>query len=161
MPLVYIGVGSNLGLREQNFTKAKVLLSHQLRIRFLCSSLIYETEPVGGPPQGRFLNAVWEIETELPPHELLKILQTIERSLGRERKERNEPRTIDLDILFYDDLVLNDSELTIPHPRMSERWFVLKPLWDLAAEFVHPVLKKSVCELLDECHSGSRPFSAG
>ncbi len=151
MTRVFIGVGSNLGLRETNVSKARLLLRNKTEIRFLRSSQIYETEPVSGPPQGKFLNAVWEIETSLMPRELLKYLQLIEKILGRERIQINGPRTIDLDILFFDDLIMNEPELAIPHPRIQGRWFVLKPLWDLAADFIHPAVGKSVCELLDEC----------
>ncbi len=160
MKRVFIGVGSNLGFREQTLTKARILLSHLLKVRFLRNSAVYETDPVGGPPgQRKFLNAVWEIETDLTPQQLLYELQTIERTLGRERKEVNGPRTIDLDILFYDDLHLEEPGLVIPHPRLHERWFVLKPLWDLAAEFIHPVTGKSVCELLDEVTKPKSAFS--
>ena len=153
MNRVYIGVGSNLGLREDHFRKAKILLRHSPSVRFLQESPIYETDPVGGPPQGKYLNAVWEIDTDLPPKELLGILLAIETKLGRKREMKNGPRTIDLDILFYDDLMLEEPELTIPHPGIPSRWFVLKPLWDLNSAFVHPVLKKSICELLDECRA--------
>ena len=154
MKRVYLGVGSNIGLREAHLKKARILLSYHPKVHFLRSSPIYETDPVGGPPQGKFLNAVWEIETELLPGELLQMLLSIEKSLGREKeRDKNSPRTIDLDILFYEDLVVEEPNLTIPHPRLSERWFVLKPLWDLVSDFVHPILRKSVCTLLDECHA--------
>lgn len=151
MTIAYIAVGSNLGNRETYLAFAREALSKTPGIRLLRASQVYETSPQGGPPQGKFLNAVWEIETSLMPRELLKKLLTIERNLGRERKIKNGPRTIDLDIIFYGGLVVYQDDLTIPHPRLSERWFVLKPLWDLASDFVHPISGKSVCELLDEC----------
>lgn len=153
MPVVYIGVGSNVGFREGHIQKARIVLSHYPGIEFKRSAPIYETEPVGGPPQGKFLNTVWEIKTHVSPQELIKILLSVEKSLGRERTILNAPRTIDLDILFYDDLVLSEADLTIPHPRIAERWFVLKPLWDLTSDFIHPVLGKSTCELLDGCRA--------
>ncbi len=153
MKSIYLGVGSNLGNREENLKRAKQLLSAHPLIRFVQESKVYETEPVGGLPQGKFLNAVWHVKTKLAPRELLSVLLDVEKSLGRVKKMRNEPRTIDLDILFYDDLIMHDPDLVIPHPRIQERWFVLKPLWDLAADLIHPVLKKSVCELLDQCHA--------
>ncbi|MBI4387999.1 MAG: 2-amino-4-hydroxy-6-hydroxymethyldihydropteridine diphosphokinase [Candidatus Omnitrophica bacterium] len=150
---VYLGVGSNIGLREEHLKKAKILISYHPKIKFLRAAPVYKTEPVGGPTQGKFLNTVWEIETELSPRDLLQMLLSTERSLGRaETREKNTPRTIDLDILFYDDLTLQEADLTIPHPKISERWFVLKPLWDLASELIHPILGKSVCQMLDECH---------
>lgn len=154
MKRVYLGVGSNLGLREDHFRKARILLSYRPGIQFIQSSPIYETEPEGGPPQGKFLNAVWEIATDVSPQELLMALLEVEKALGRQRGEKNEPRTIDLDILFYDDLVLNELDLIIPHPRIPERWFVLRPLCDLTSELVHPVLGKRIAELLDGCHAG-------
>lgn len=151
MNRVFIGVGSNLGLREANINKAKILLRSKPGIHFRHSSELYETDPVDGPNQGKYLNAVWEIETQLEPRVLLQECHEIEKLLGRERKELNQPRTIDLDILFYGDQIIEESGLQIPHPRMRGRWFVLKPLWDLAADLIHPVFKKSICELLDEC----------
>ena len=162
MERVFIGVGSNIEPRQDYIQKAKILLSCHPRIQFLQSSHFYETKPEGVTfPQGDFLNAVWEIQTTLLPHELLKTLHAVEKTLGRVRKPgvRNEPRTLDLDILFFGDQVLDLPELQIPHPRLSNRWFVLKPMWDLAAEFVDPVSGKSICELLDECRGNSHEKS--
>jgi 2-amino-4-hydroxy-6-hydroxymethyldihydropteridine diphosphokinase len=153
MKRVYLGVGSNLGLREEQLKKAKILLNYHLQIQFKKSSPVYETEPVGGPPQGKYLNAVWEIQTNLAPKELLYALQEIERSLGRKRVEENGPRPIDLDILFYEDQVVQDPDLVIPHPKIPLRWFVLKPLSDLAPNWIHPVLGKSIAEMLETCHA--------
>ena len=146
----WIGVGSNLGPRGSTIEKAREMLSQNPNIRFKCSAPVYETEPVGGPHQGLFLNTVWEVETDLSADDFLRALLGIESSLGRRRTEKNGPRTIDLDLLFFGDEVIRKSGLTVPHPRLQERWFVLKPLWDLRADLVHPVLKKSICELLDE-----------
>ena len=111
-------------------------------------SSVYETPPVGGPAQGAFLNAVWKFETLLPPPDLLSNLLRCEKRLGRVRSEKNAPRTIDLDLLAYGDDVLTEGELILPHPRMHERWFVLKPLCDIDPEWIHPVLHQSAGALL-------------
>lgn len=153
MARAFIGVGSNLGNREDHLTKARHLAIKIPNSRFIQSSMTYETDPVGGPEQGKFMNAVWEIETMLSARELLNELFKIERALGRERTVKNGPRTIDLDILFYEDQIFYEDGLNVPHPRLRERWFVLKPLWDIAADFVDPVTQKSICELLDECRA--------
>ncbi len=146
----FIGVGSNLGDRKQTIQQAQQKLSNFEGVRFLRSAPVYETSPVGNPKQGLFLNTVWEIETDLSAHQLLTALLEIESDFGRIRLEKNGPRTIDLDLLLYGDEVIRESELIVPHPRLHERWFVLKPLWDLRADYVHPVFKKSICELLDQ-----------
>ena len=159
--IALIGVGSNLGDRQRTLAEAQKILANQLDITFLRTAPTYETEPVGGPPgQSPYLNTVWEIETELTAQDLLSRLFKIETQLGRERRKRNEPRTLDLDVLFYGDHVMNSSTLTVPHPRLHERWFVLKPLWDLRADLVHPVFGKSVCELLDNISGSSKKSGA-
>ena len=150
----FIGVGSNLGSRERNIEQAKGYFINTPGMRLIQSSVLYETDPVGGPPQGKFLNAVWEIEAGISPRELFRRLQEIEVALGRKRTVKNGPRTIDLDILIYGDVIINEKDLQIPHPKLAERWFVLKPLWDLAADLIPPVFNKSVCELLDACRAG-------
>jgi 2-amino-4-hydroxy-6-hydroxymethyldihydropteridine diphosphokinase len=147
---VYIGVGSNLGDRNQAIVEARDILSRKEEIQFKRSAPIYETDPVGGPAQGRYLNTVWEIETSLAADDLLNVLLEVERDLGRTRAEKNGPRAIDLDLLFYGDQVIQKPHLTVPHLRIQDRWFVLKPMWDLRADLVHPKLEKSVCELLDQ-----------
>ena len=131
MPLVYIGIGSNLGHREKNI-EGSLNLMEESGIEILKRSAVIETDPVGGPPQGKFLNAVVEAQTKLEPLSLLKTLQSIEKKLGRARAVVNGPRTIDLDILLYESLSLKTPQLTIPHPRMFEREFVLKPLEEIA-----------------------------
>ncbi len=158
MPLrtVFIGVGSNLGDRKKIIENAQQVFSQSSGIRFVRSAPLYETESVGGPPQGLYLNTVWEVETLLQAKELLNLLLQIESRFGRTRKERNEPRTIDLDLLLFDDEVIEEPGLVVPHPRLHERWFVLKPLWDLRADFVHPVFKKSICELLDQVNAAHK-----
>lgn len=148
---VYLAVGSNLGDRLSYLKKAQSLLK-QAGIFILRTSSIYETAPVGGPAeQAHYLNVIWKIKTILKPAKLLKQLVAIEKKLGRCRSERNAPRTIDLDILFYEDKIIEDKGLTIPHPKIQDRRFVLEPLAELCPRKKHPVLKKSVAELLKKC----------
>jgi 2-amino-4-hydroxy-6-hydroxymethyldihydropteridine diphosphokinase len=147
MPKVFIGVGSNLGDRAGYFEFAKKELFLTAGVKVLECSPVYETEPVaaeGGP----FLNAVWSFETDLSPQELLKKTQEIEALAGRERNKPGDARTLDLDILFYDDQVISEPGLAVPHPRLHERSFVLEPLCDLEPDLVHPALKKTMKELL-------------
>ena len=152
MARVYVAVGSNLGDREKNFSRAKELVEKIKRTKFLRASAIYETDPVGGPPQGKYLNAVWEMETDLAPKKFLRNLLEVERQMGRVRSQRNAPRGIDLDLLFHEDKIIKSNQLTIPHPRLHERIFVLQPLAELAPDFMHPVLKKTIRELYLLCH---------
>ena len=152
MPISYIALGSNLGGREPNIKTAIYLLSQKADI--LARSHIYETPPEGYPNQGPFLNAAVKVQTAKTPYELLKDCIWIEDFLQRERTFRNGPRTIDLDILFYDSLVLNEQNLTIPHPRLHERAFVLIPLLDICPELKHPILNKTIKELSDELPVG-------
>lgn len=147
---VYLSVGSNLGDRSAYLERAKALVDALPYTRFLRSSTVFETDPVGGPPQGKYLNAVWEMDTSLPPGELKTRLKAIEEKLGRTSADRNAPRVIDLDIIFYGDRVVEDAGLKIPHPRLHERTFVLEPLCEIAADRVHPQSKKTVRELLQE-----------
>ncbi|MCX7926656.1 MAG: 2-amino-4-hydroxy-6-hydroxymethyldihydropteridine diphosphokinase [Candidatus Omnitrophica bacterium] len=141
MVVCYIAVGSNLGDRE-GYIKAAIQ-----KLRFLAHtkirkiSKIIETKPQGGPPQGPYLNAVIEIETELLPYELLQELQRIEQLLGRIRTVVNGPRTIDLDILTYGDVCINEEALCIPHPRIFEREFVLEPLKEIAPHMLERIRK--------------------
>jgi GTP cyclohydrolase-4 len=145
---VYLGLGANLGDRQSNLAQA---LQH-IRARAVIQqvSACYETKPVGYLDQPDFLNIVCEVTTELSPYEVLRFLKQIEKRMGREPSFRNAPRPIDMDILFYDDLVLASPELTIPHPRLSERAFFLVPLAEIAAELVHPTLHLTVNELLQQ-----------
>ncbi|MEE8317762.1 MAG: 2-amino-4-hydroxy-6-hydroxymethyldihydropteridine diphosphokinase [Candidatus Omnitrophota bacterium] len=131
----YIGIGSNLGDRQKNMEEAIQRLRERKGIIVKGISRIYETDPVGGPHQPRYLNGVIEIETELGPRKLLSFTQEIENQLGRDRTTvKNGPRTIDLDILTYGDREIDEEDLKIPHPKMSERQFVQKPLRDLLAQ---------------------------
>ena len=129
----YIGIGSNLGDRQKNIAAAISHLSRLDGAIVTKTSPIYETEPVGGPRQDKYLNGVLEILTSHSPHRLLNDLLDIEKRLGRTRKGRNLPRTIDLDILLYDDIILTEKDLVIPHPRMNERDFVVRPLNEIRA----------------------------
>ncbi len=150
MATVYLGIGSNVGDRQGHIQKAVALLRENLHIQVSAVSTLIETEPVGGEPQGKFLNGAVQIQTDLMPNDLLLALKNIERRCGRQKAETNSPRTLDLDILLYDDIVIVEGKtLSIPHPRMAERSFVLEPLAQIAAEVVHPRLQKTVRELLE------------
>ncbi len=131
MVVCFLGVGSNLGNRRKNIKKALDYLSKTKGIKIEKSSRIYETEPLGGPTQGKFLNAAIKIKTSLTPALLLKTLKKIEKDLGRKKTVRFGPRHIDLDILFYANKIIKTRNLVIPHPRMFEREFVLKPLREI------------------------------
>ncbi len=131
MVTCYIGIGSNVGDRERFIAAAIMELKAVQGIKFKRSSSIYETDPVSDIPQGKFLNGVIEIETDLEPKALLKELNNIEGWLYRERGVKNAPRTIDLDILYYGDDLIEEEGLVIPHPRITEREFVLKGLREL------------------------------
>jgi len=142
---VYLGLGSNLGDRQANLDRALEFLSQRVRMGKISS--IYDTEPLGDSNQPRFLNLVCQAFTRLEPPALLALAKGIERKLGRVGKS-GTPRTIDIDILLYDDQVIDTPELVIPHPKMAERAFVLIPLDEIASDTVHPVTEKTMKELL-------------
>ena len=148
----YIAMGSNLGDRKGTLLAALRMLGERPDVVLLRRSGFFETAPVGPPGQGNYLNAAIEIETTLAPLELLAAIQDIEARLGRDRARevRWGVRTCDLDILLIDELVLDTPELTVPHPRMHERTFMLEPLAQIAPNLMHPVLKKTVAQLLNE-----------
>lgn len=143
--IVYLALGTNLGDRPANLRAAIKALPPEIEV--VAESKIYETRPWGVENQPDFLNMAVKCETDLDAESLLKRLKQLELQLGREQSFRWGPRLIDLDILFYDELTFQSETLTIPHPHLHERAFVLVPLADIAPDFVHPILKKTVKEL--------------
>jgi 2-amino-4-hydroxy-6-hydroxymethyldihydropteridine diphosphokinase len=149
MATAFVGIGSNLGDRESYLRRAIELISAENGIEVVGTSTFRETEPVGSVEQGPFLNGAVQLETDLQPRELLARLLGIEERLGRVREERFGPRTIDLDLLLYEDRVVDEPGLTVPHPRLHERRFALEPLADLAPALEIPA-RGSVSALLSE-----------
>lgn len=147
---VYISIGSNIGDKEENINQAIDKLKEFREIKVLKISSIIETDPWGYEEQDTFKNAAIEIETFLNPKELMTILLNIEKEMKRERIIKWGPRIIDLDIIFFDDYISSDEYVTIPHPRMEEREFVLEPLNEIAPNFIHPLNNKRVFKMLEE-----------
>ena len=148
--IAYIGIGSNLGTPEKNCTKAIEKISNTKGIEIIAKSSFYQTEPTGGVQQGWFVNSAIEIETDLSPENLLSVLLNLELAMGRIRKEKWGPRLIDLDLLLYGNLILENKDLTLPHPEIQNRKFVLIPMCEIAENLIHPTLKKTIKTLLQE-----------
>jgi len=147
MAIVYISIGSNLGDREENCRKTISLLKEK-GIAVKKQSSVHETEPWGVKDQPKFINRAIEVEIDKEPEELLGILKEIEKEIGRTETTKWGPRVIDLDIIFYDDLILKSQDLEIPHPLLHEREFVLEPLCEIAPDKKHPVTGKTVKEMI-------------
>jgi len=156
LSIAYIGLGSNLNDRTKNLNEAINMIEEASEIKILKRSRVYQTEPVGPKDQPDFLNMALEIETALSSLDLIDFLQGVERKMGRQRKKKWGPRNIDLDLLLYGDQVKNMAKLTLPHPRMHLRKFVLMPLAEIAKDRVHPTLKKTVAKLLEDLKEDSK-----
>ncbi len=145
----YIGLGSNLGERNDILNGAVESLNDRPLIEVTLVSSFIETDPVGGPPQPPYLNGAAEMNTVLSPIKLLYTLHDIEQDFGRERLERWGPRTLDLDLLLYEQQIIDTNVLTVPHPRLHTRRFVLEPLNEIAPHALHPILNKTVESMLE------------
>ncbi|MEK6221105.1 MAG: 2-amino-4-hydroxy-6-hydroxymethyldihydropteridine diphosphokinase [Chloroflexota bacterium] len=144
---IYLGLGTNIGDRKENLSAVIKLFPPDILVSQ--KSEIYETAPWGYTQQAHFLNMVVKAETDLSPIELLGVVKSIETELGRTASFRYGPRVIDIDILFYNTLIHQEAKLTIPHPHVHERAFMLVPLNDISPDFVHPILKKCLSDILD------------
>ena len=163
MSIAFLSLGSNVGDRLSSIQQAVNFLSADNSIEIAASSSFYETEPWGKKDQPWFVNAVVAIRTKLSPVELLRVCQDIESKLGRDREQEIHwgKRPIDIDILFYDDLVFSNEILTIPHPHVQERAFALVPMLEIKASYVHPVLNKTIAELHEELNDPEEAFLYG
>jgi 2-amino-4-hydroxy-6-hydroxymethyldihydropteridine diphosphokinase len=150
--IVYLALGSNMDDRLANLKQAIASLPPQMTVKK--KSKVYETPPWGYTDQPKFLNQVLMATTYVDPEPLLRHIKRLEVALGRKASFRNGPRLIDIDILFYDDLMLETPDLILPHPRLHERGFVLLPMMDIAPDLVHPVKKKSIREMMAFCDVG-------
>lgn len=158
MALAYLGLGTNTGNKRRNMVTAAALLAERAG-DVLSLSSFYETEPWGFESENSFLNAALELETAFPPLELLHLTQQIEREMGRTQKSNGtyRDRIIDIDLLLYGDEIVHDEELTVPHPLMHERLFVMQPLAEIAPSFVHPVWRKTLYDLYRDLSAGQDP----
>ena len=145
--ICYLGLGANLGNREENIKNAISRLSSHPEILIKKRSSMIETKPYGNIDQPDFINSVIEIETDLTAENLLSKCLTVENELGRKRNEKWGPRTIDIDILFCNDQIINSQKLIVPHPDLHNREFILRSLNEICPDFIHPVLNKSIKEL--------------
>ncbi|OGI00004.1 MAG: 2-amino-4-hydroxy-6-hydroxymethyldihydropteridine diphosphokinase [Candidatus Melainabacteria bacterium GWF2_37_15] len=163
MNTAFICAGSNLGDRVGYLQQANNLLNYTEGITVIMSSSLYESEPVGYKDQEWFVNAVLHIETTFTPLELLEVCMRIEKQLGRVRDLENQwgERTLDLDILFYDNKIINEDSLQIPHPRVHERAYALVPMLEIDPDFVHPKLKKTICEMHSELEEPEEVYLYG
>ena len=157
--IVYLSLGSNLGEREANLRDATAKLGELGNVQAVSS--FYETEPVGLTAQPWFLNCAVKLDTEKMPRQLISAILNLEQEMGRQRKQKNGPRIIDIDILLFGTSVIETVGLTVPHPRLHERRFVLEPLAEIAPEVRHPVLKRTVRELRDALPAGQTVMRVG
>ena len=153
--IAYIGIGSNLGTPGKNCIEAIEKISNTKDIKIISRSSFYQTEPIGEVQQDWFVNSAIKIKTNLSPTHLLSALLNIESAMGRTREEKWGPRLIDLDLLFYGNLILEKKGLTLPHPEIQKRKFVLIPMSEIAENLVHPTLKKAIKILLQESSDGT------
>ena len=154
-PAALIAIGSNLGTPKKNCIEAIDIISSSPGIKIISKSSFYQTAPVGNTEQNWFINSVIKISTRLNPDILLAVLLEIESKMGRIRKEKWGPRIIDLDLLFYDNLIIKKKDLTLPHPEIQKRNFVLQPLNEIEGNFIHPSINKSINTLLKESKDNS------
>jgi len=151
---VFLSLGSNMGNRAANLAAAFELIQKEIG-KVAKKSHLYETEPWGNKDQDTFYNQVLMVNTTLDPRDLLVAITKVERAMGRERREKWGPRVIDIDILFYGKRVIRDKGLEIPHPELHKRGFILAPLLEIAADYVHPIFDKQIDELYMECEDPS------
>jgi len=149
--LVFLSLGANIGDREAALREAVIRIASLPQTRIDKISSVYETEPWGYRKQDPFLNCILSAQTGATAQELFHMLKSTEREMGRAPAQRYHPRIIDIDILFFDDDIISTTELTVPHVSLHNRRFVLAPLCEIAEDFVHPILKKNIRELLVEC----------
>ncbi|MCK5553253.1 MAG: 2-amino-4-hydroxy-6-hydroxymethyldihydropteridine diphosphokinase [Deltaproteobacteria bacterium] len=154
--IAFIGIGSNVGDKIKNCGQAIAEISQLRQNRLITQSSLYKTEPLGYTQQDWFINCVIEIETSFTAHELFHLLKDLELSMGRKRTFKWGPRVIDLDILFFNDEAIQSEELTIPHPEIQRRAFVLVPLCEIARNYIHPLLEKSISQLLAQLGDGGK-----